>query len=89
MLENGLDEQHAEQQKHRVTQHMLNTVLPGLIAKEADSLMVKQPQPDLEHENIFDKFAMAILEGCKDLELEKVCSQTSTKQNLWELILTN
>jgi len=84
MLENGLGEQHAKQQKHRVTEHMLQKVLPALITTEADSVMAKQPQPTavLENDNIFDEFAVAILEGCKDLDLKKVNSIEIYKETI-------
>lgn len=71
MLEYGLYKVHAEQLKERVLQYMLDAVLPSLVAEE-ENATIKEPIVSGE-DNIFDKFGTALLEGCADLDLDKVC----------------
>ena len=70
MLEHGLDEPHAGKLKKLVVQHMLDTVLPSLVAEE-ENVIMKEPIVSGE-ENVFDQFGTALLEGCADLDLDQV-----------------
>ena len=71
MLEHGLDEVRAEELKGRVLQYMTDTVLPSLVAEE--DATAKEPAVSAEDDNLFDLFGSALLEGCADLDLDKVC----------------
>lgn len=75
MLEHGLDEVHAEELKGRILQYMTDTVLPSLVAEEENAI-AKEPVVSAEDDNLFDQFGSALLEGCADLDLDKVCRNT-------------
>ena len=70
MLEHGLDEVRAEELKGQVLQYMTDIVLPSLVAEDATA---KEPVVSAEDDNLFDLFGSALLEGCADLDLDKVC----------------
>lgn len=74
MLEHGLGEMHAKQLKQRVVQYMIDIVLPTLVAEEENAI-TKEPIVSGE-DNIFNQFGNALLEGCANLDLDKVCRNT-------------
>ena len=61
-----------EQLKGRVLQHIIDTILPNVVAEEENAI-TKEPIVSGE-DNIFDQLGNALLEGCANLDLDKVCT---------------
>lgn len=69
MLDYGLDEPSAKEMKARVVKHMVETVLPILLEPDPSD---PKSQEVRKEGNIFNRFATALLQGCKDLDAKEV-----------------